>query len=196
MNEQQVWAHLDKKYSDSPEKATFLYEVFYNRTKLVSQETYNSVHNVLTTPICTGVVFGQLAKQIAEINKKEKQKREKKNRKNDLKQAGEFLDNLEGDFGKGYIEGVAFCASYIPKKMLMVSMLKESSLLERLVIAFSKAIDCSPFCKYTDLGGMKTYEWAKNDSDERYAKLVTEGKKDLVRLNKKIKGERKWNHLP
>ncbi len=84
----------------------------------------------------------------------------------------------------GKYKGEKYNVSWINDAMLMVTMKKDGPLLERLANAYSKVIEYSPLCKYTEeLGGMKTYEWAKNDSEERYRSLVEEGKQDLVRLS-------------
>ncbi|MEK6893228.1 MAG: hypothetical protein AABX07_03410 [Nanoarchaeota archaeon] len=187
MKEKQVWEHINRKYKDGKEKSTFLYEVFYNRNRLISPETYSTICDVLNTPICTGVIFGQLANQIAERTQKERKEREKltlERKQEDLENAKRFLDSLRGRFGKGQIERTPFCATYIKEKILMVSMLEDGSLLERLVEAFSEAVKYNPFCKYTDLGGMKTYEWDKRNPDKRYAALRREGKEDLIRLDR------------
>src|SRR3989339_1160684 len=99
MNREQIWAHLNRKYKDGQERATFLYEVFYNRKKLVSNETYNSVHEVLVTPICTEIIFGQLAKQIGEMRAKERKERERPRSKKE-KEAAER--RMHDEWAKGY----------------------------------------------------------------------------------------------
>lgn len=182
MNKQQIWEHLNRKYKDSEERATFLYEVFYNRDKLVSYETRGAIHETLNTPICTGVLFGQLARQITERNRIYREENNRDTEKADLENITGFLENFVEPFGISHIEGERFCASYVQDKMLMVSMMKEGPLMDRLAKSFSKVIKYRPFCKYTDLGGMKTYEWAKNDEDERFQAIIKEGKSDLVRF--------------
>ena len=64
MNTKQVWEHLNRKYANGVERATFLHEVSYHRKKLISYETSNAVYEVLNTPICTGVSFGMQARQL------------------------------------------------------------------------------------------------------------------------------------
>jgi len=99
----------------------------------------------------------------------------------DLDNAREFLNSLNGHFGLSSIAGERFIVSYVPEEILMVTMVRDGPLLERLVTAFSEAVGYNPFCKYTDLGGMKTYEWDKTDPDGRFSEL--EEKRDLVRFS-------------
>jgi hypothetical protein len=97
--------------------------------------------------------------------------------------AREALENVVDAFYLGRIEGTKFTISYIPEKMLMLSMLKEGNLLTRLKVAFTEEIGYRPFCKYTEpesLGSLKTYEWAKDDAIERIVQLKAEGKKIIT----------------
>ncbi|MEI6849655.1 MAG: hypothetical protein WCK29_01325 [archaeon] len=104
----------------------------------------------------------------------------------DLKKAGleeiVIIGNHSDSVGHlGRYKGEKYNVSWIKDALLMVTMKKDGPLLTQLADAYSKVVDYKPFCKYTEeLGGMKTYEWAKNDAFERIAQLKSEGKKDLT----------------
>ncbi len=88
---------------------------------------------------------------------------------------------MRNHFGQGRIEGEYFVITYAYAEdaFLIASMKREGHLLERLVAACSHVVEYEPFCKYMDLGGMKTYEWDKNNPDERFKELDTKGKRIL-----------------
>ena len=192
MNEQQIWKHLKRKYQDGEKQATVLMDVYNLQSKLLTLETRDSMRNVLRTPICTGVVFGQLARDYRErngssIKPKDTQETTDTYLQRDIECVKQALSDLKNHWSQGRIEGELFCVTYVEDTFLLASIKNDGHLLERLVAACSRIIQYEPFCKYTDLGGMKTYEWDKNNSNERYKELNQEGKNDLVRLDKPIR---------
>ena len=60
MNYEQIKAHLEKKYTNGTQRATCLVSVLMKR-HLVNPETESAIVRILNEPICTGVIFGQLA---------------------------------------------------------------------------------------------------------------------------------------
>lgn len=86
MNTNQIWAHMKKRNLDGLEGASLLYEIFYNREKLVSGETYKAVCEAVNTPICTGVTYGMQARQIVERRQKDKEERERPRTEEELKE--------------------------------------------------------------------------------------------------------------
>lgn len=184
MNEKEIWAHLNRKYKGGEEKATFLVEALSKHSRLLSYDSRESIRRVFKTPICTGIIFEQLAEQL-QIRKRKYHNISENNelKKEDIEYAVGFLKSLTEPFGRGSFNGERFCASYVANEALLLTMRSDGPLLEKLVEAFSKAAGYKPFCKYTDLGGMKTYEWAKEDAERRFRELSDEKRKDdLVRL--------------
>lgn len=192
MNKQQIWEHVNKKYKNGEEKATFLMDVYNRGSKLLTLETRDAIRDILRTPICTGVVFGQLSRDYRERNGRSKEKKDSRITpgeylQSDVENARNVLRNIRDHFGDGYVEGERFCVTYAENAFLLVSMKKEGALLDRLVAACSRVVEYGPFCRYTDLGGMQTYEWDKNNPDERYQVLCAQRRRDLVRLAEKGK---------
>jgi len=107
----------------------------------------------------------------------------------DLKKVGisnvKMHSQIVDPFGMGYTDGEPFTISWKRNELLMITMRQDNATLTRLVDAFSKIVEYKPFCKYTDFGGMKTYEWAKEDAKERYIEISEDiSKRNLVRLVK------------
>jgi hypothetical protein len=61
MDKGEIIEHLKRNYSTGIERADFLVEVAYHRRRLISDETASAIIEILNQPICTGVIFGQLA---------------------------------------------------------------------------------------------------------------------------------------
>jgi len=85
-------------------------------------------------------------------------------------------------FCAGEIGGERFCLSWGKDMFLMVSMLKDNGVFERVRNAFSKVVEYNPFCRYQEESGLITYEWDKRDPDGRYAELEREEKINLERI--------------
>ncbi|MDO8459697.1 MAG: hypothetical protein Q7S74_01175 [Nanoarchaeota archaeon] len=100
----------------------------------------------------------------------------------DLLNVQEVLNSMTSYFTLGHIEEERFTVTYAQDKFLMITMKRDGPLLERLVKAFSKVVGYNPLCKYTDLGGMKTYEWDKINPNERITDLTRAGKTDIVKF--------------
>ncbi len=188
MNRQQIWEHVDKKYKTGEERATVLMDVYNRGSKLLTLETKDAIRDILRTPICTGVVFGQLARDYRERNGRSKEKKDsrttaQKYLESDVECVKKALSHLRDHWSQGQIDGTSFALTYADDIFLLASMKEDGSLLERLVAACSEVVQYRPLCKYTDLGGMKTYEWDKYAPDKRYKVLCQEGKRDLIRLN-------------
>ncbi len=189
MNRQQIWEHLERKYQDGEKRATVLMDIYNRQSNILTLETRDAIRDVLLTPICTGVVFGQLSKDYRERNGRTQKTKDPQIQnnlylKNDVECVKQALSNLKDHWSQGRIEGEFFCVTYAENTFLLASMKNDGPLLERLVAACSRVVQYEPFCKYTDLGGMKTYEWDRGNSNERYQALNQEGKNDLVRLGR------------
>lgn len=65
MNYEQIKAHLEKKYANGTQRATCLVSVLMKR-HLIKAETESEIVRILNEPICTGVIFGQLAENYHE----------------------------------------------------------------------------------------------------------------------------------
>ena len=192
MKTQQIWEHLKRKYSDGEAGATFLMEVYNQQSRLLTLETKDAIRQVLQTPICTGVLFGELSRDYRERNGCSQETKETgchqiqkgEPLQRDVTQVREALSHLENHWNQGQIEGTPFCLTYAENTFLLASMKREGPLLDRLVAACSHFVEYGPFCKYTDLGGIQTYEWDKVNPHGRYLILLRESKKDLTRLKK------------
>jgi hypothetical protein len=80
-------------------------------------------------------------------------------------------------------KGTIFNITWLKNQFLLVTVLGEE--LE-LIEAFAKVVEYRPFCRYADENGFITFEWDKNDPNDRLVELQTEGKKELQDLTQAL----------
>lgn len=105
----------------------------------------------------------------------------------DLKTQGEIEEVIINPLAvkPGSCEGTykekKFLLTWKPNHYFLLSMAQDNDSLQKLVGAFSKVIEYSPFCKYRD-GEIFTYEWDRVNPDERYVEISKQDVTDLVKI--------------
>ena len=108
-----------------------------------------------------------------------------------IEQAGLNPDDIKPDFGFLRYKERAVIMSHTYNKHIVVSMEGEDDAdLRELIDAFSKVVEYEPFCKYTLISRrgtetllFPTYEWDKENPEERYEELSKMPTvEDLVRI--------------
>lgn len=69
----------------------------------------------------------------------------------------------------GTAKGNKFTITWRHEHLMMISLLEDEP---ALIEAFAKVVEYKPFCKYRyRSNGLATYEWAKNDPEDRFEAL-------------------------
>jgi hypothetical protein len=82
----------------------------------------------------------------------------------------------------GEHNGNRFAVSWEKDVLLMLTIVDDS---KDLIDAFARVVDYQPFCRYIQIAGeheLTVVEWAKNDADERFAKLQKDRTPGLKRI--------------